>query len=684
MKTIFSIMMIFLFLSCGGGKKTPESVIPDEDSVSDSDITEVDESDAGAMPDADEDAGIEIEPCGIRNPCKGVEHSTGECTVNENAGYVCSCEKGYAWFGEEEGCLSIKNFYGSVCTGQTKCFDMEKEIPCPKDGEPFYGQDAQYAKMGKCVQRNYSVKKYDEGESVIDNNTGLEWERGSLTGNYGYYDGWYHCIYLEIGGKGWRLPSPKEQRTIIDADYYDPVVNGNYFPDTYPGFFYSDDFQVNAYFQYRQYSATGVDFRNGLTEIISGDDISGGMDCDDCSFRCVRTVEQKGSCNSIFYDSGETGIVVSPSRDLIFQKDSNVAKNWSDALDYCENLTYAGISDWRLPNKNEIQYLSDFNNLWTSTTSAGNPAEAWYFGTFELAYSSKEQKRNVRCVTENPCGEGNIWTGEKCVPFADFGLDDAGCGCKYRYGWDWEKRQCVEQCGVELCKQAEHSNGECALYTESSDPKYYCQCEDNYFYNGKECVSPCDEEPCKDVEGGDGTCTAKSTYKYKCGCTEDYFAAEDNADTGSRYDVSCIAFSLSCTSNHHIPCKNKDAKLMWAGVASQRLILEDAKKYCADFDAYGHDDWRLPTVDEFRTLESDCESVKPDGECEASEKAGCLSVYCARNCDCKNHNSGDVWYWSSSLVSGNHENAFAMYEDNSVVIKQIADSGFARCVRDLE
>lgn len=435
MKTFFFFMLIFLFLSCGGGKKTPESVVTDSDSWSDGDITE--------------DAGIEIGPCGIRNPCRGVEHSTGECTVNENAGYVCSCEKGYAWFGEEDGCLSIKNFYGSVCTGQTKCFDMEKEIPCPKEGEPFYGQDAQYAKMGKCIPRSYSVKQYDNGESVVDNNTGLEWERGSSTGNY--YDGWYHCTYLEIGGKSWRLPSPKEQHTIIDADYYAPVINGNYFPGTYPGFFYSDDFQVYAYFQYRQYSATGVDFSNGLTRIISGDDISGGMDCDDCSLRCVRTVEQKGDCNSIFYDSGETGIVVSPSRDLIFQKDSNVAKNWSDALDYCENLTYAGISEWRLPNKNEIQYLSAFNNLWTSTTSAGNPAEAWYFGSFELAYSSKEVIRYVRCVTENPCGEGNIWTGEKCAPFADFGLDDAGCGCKYRYGWDWEKRQCVEQCGAELC-----------------------------------------------------------------------------------------------------------------------------------------------------------------------------------------------------------------------------------------
>ncbi|MBP5222996.1 MAG: hypothetical protein J6Z35_07525, partial [Lachnospiraceae bacterium] len=60
MKTLFYIMLIFLFLSCGGGKKTPESVVTDSDSGSDGDITGVNENDAGAMPDADEDAGIEI------------------------------------------------------------------------------------------------------------------------------------------------------------------------------------------------------------------------------------------------------------------------------------------------------------------------------------------------------------------------------------------------------------------------------------------------------------------------------------------------------------------------------------------------------------------------------------------------------------------------------------------------
>jgi len=29
-------------------------------------------------------------------------------------------------------------------TGQNKCYDNKKEIPCPKPGEDFYGQDGNY------------------------------------------------------------------------------------------------------------------------------------------------------------------------------------------------------------------------------------------------------------------------------------------------------------------------------------------------------------------------------------------------------------------------------------------------------------------------------------------------------------------------------------------------------------
>lgn len=39
-------------------------------------------------------------------------------------------------------CLGID--YPIVDTGQSRCFDNRREISCPKSGQTFFGQDAQY------------------------------------------------------------------------------------------------------------------------------------------------------------------------------------------------------------------------------------------------------------------------------------------------------------------------------------------------------------------------------------------------------------------------------------------------------------------------------------------------------------------------------------------------------------
>jgi hypothetical protein len=66
-------------------------------------------------------------------------------------------------------------------TGQTKCYDLEKEIPCPKPGEPFYGQDGNYnikpPSYTKLDEKGNDLP--DDAESwvmVRDNVTGLIWK----------------------------------------------------------------------------------------------------------------------------------------------------------------------------------------------------------------------------------------------------------------------------------------------------------------------------------------------------------------------------------------------------------------------------------------------------------------------------------------------------------------------------
>ena len=100
----------------------------------------------------------------------------------------------------------------------------------------------------------------------------------------------------------------------------------------------------------------------------------------------------------------------------MWQKDYVSGKTWKEALSYCENLTYAGYSDWRLPNRNELASLINYDNVSPASDFPDMPSlEFWsssvhhivHFGTgifvatpfmVTNTYPMKEMQRNVRCV----------------------------------------------------------------------------------------------------------------------------------------------------------------------------------------------------------------------------------------------------------------------------------------------
>jgi hypothetical protein len=103
-----------------------------------------------------------------------------------------------------------------------------------------------------------------------------------------------------------------------------------------------------------------------------------------------------------FVDNGD-GTVTDHATGLMWVKDPqngpgspfDATMDWDDAIDNCLALSYAGHTDWRLPNINELCSIIDFENAsmkvwsplvladgsyyyWSATTDATWSPYAWY------------------------------------------------------------------------------------------------------------------------------------------------------------------------------------------------------------------------------------------------------------------------------------------------------------------
>ena len=311
-------------------------------------------------------------------------------------------------------------------TGQTKCYNNSQEIPCPQPEQDFYGQDAQYGP---------NLQFYtDLGNGIVrDNVTGLEWvQDGNLikTRDSGFdtdspagdgYVTWQHALdyvaklnnenYLEHSD--WRLPTIKELSTLVDSSipYPGPTINITYFPGNVTTYWSSTTSANNTGF------AGIVSFNNGAVW-GNGDKTN--------NFLYVRAV-RSGQSNNNFVDNND-GTITDTSTGLMWQQATAPGTyTWEQALTYCENLTLpaGGYSDWRLPNRNELQSIVDYSRFspsidttffsgtvasnpyyWSSTTHAFLTYPAWYvdFNYGGVSLYDKNDGQFVRAVRGGQCG----------------------------------------------------------------------------------------------------------------------------------------------------------------------------------------------------------------------------------------------------------------------------------------
>jgi hypothetical protein len=275
--------------------------------------------------------------------------------------------------------------YKIVDTGQVRCYNNGTEIPFPKIGAAFFGQDAHY-------KGNQPAYKDNGDGTVTDLNTGLMWQQdpgekktykqavaGASACNLGGYNDWrlstikelYSLIlfsgtdpniryndssrlkpFIDTKYFKFRYGNPRDGDRIIDSQYATCTIYGSMTMDGNPTMF-------------------GVNFADGR---IKGYPIGSTRGRREKTYYVMYVRGNTDYGKNDFVDNGD-GTVTDKATGLMWMKvDSGKFKagkmNWQEALKWAENLEYAGYSDWRLPNAKELQSIVDYSRCPDVTNSA--------------------------------------------------------------------------------------------------------------------------------------------------------------------------------------------------------------------------------------------------------------------------------------------------------------------------
>ncbi len=258
-------------------------------------------------------------------------------------------------------------------TGQGEFYGVSNEIRRPSPGDPFYGQDAHY--QGAAMQYR------DNGDgTVTDLVTGLMWVQDPGE-KVLWEQGMAGAAQCRVGGySDWRVPTIKELYSLMDfngvtgrtASQSRPYLNTEYFV-----FEFGDESAGERIIdsQWMTSNVYGSRVMMGMRGMFGVNFADGRIKCYPCDRLAhgaktffVRYVRGETDYGVNDFVDNRDGTVTDRASDLMWmQVDSGAlegsegAMTWEQALQWAENLEYAGYSDWRLPNIKELQSIVDYS-----------------------------------------------------------------------------------------------------------------------------------------------------------------------------------------------------------------------------------------------------------------------------------------------------------------------------------
>lgn len=265
--------------------------------------------------------------------------------------------------------------YPIIDTNVSDFYNNNAIITPPSVGESFYGQDAHY----NGNQPSYT----NNGDGTItDNITGLMWEQDMGT-KISHNAAFTKATNSTLGGyTDWRVPTIKELYSLalftgrcfgdnavikfIDTNYFNQPIGDTSIGEREIDAQTWSSTQYTGLIMEGNEAVFGYNFVDGRLKAYPKYKPQNGND-NTMYFRLVRGNTSYGINN--FVDNGD-GTITDNATGLMWQQaDDGNTRDWENSLSYCENLTLAGHSDWRLPNAKELQSIIEYTRCPDATNS---------------------------------------------------------------------------------------------------------------------------------------------------------------------------------------------------------------------------------------------------------------------------------------------------------------------------